>query len=1082
MSDQPPFDLSAFRQPLFQEYMAAVDTAQAKHWHAFLTEESDQNTEFQSLISTQPMRDLQLRRLASSLLTEVSWPPQKRHLRLSLVTDWINYCNVRGNTDLQLRMATTTLVRPKNPFQIIQTATALTLYARLKDALYESVTQGIDYSPRAHLGRALLSGILFGGLLCERNIWALLSAIRDRPINLNGLPAYLLTIRRNGIPDAETHLWVPDALTGTFLGNLYLNGIDLDSVIPGERHSGYIMSLIQSWIGESTDLNILNIINEIAAIYSNKPNGSEGKNHTRLTLKVLLELIGIKYKQSVHAVSVDYMSGLLASHSLPLSRIDNTSSRIGTAPDGALTIPEDDIGAEDPSVLDQAAASLDTAFRGIASSIQVEASTTPTTLPTAKSLGHGQWTPELLGSTIRSHFAGSDAATPMARLLVEWSQCAMGSMPAKTTHHALNGFRQSFNRCYALLPATDQDIDLGAMEADWFEGVYGELLDDCPRSQKRHDAGFLSKFHRHLVETQGAARLRSSDTFQDMRRRPQVHADLITIDEFSEVMDTLLNQGTRVGNGAFLKLNARHPDLPRVVALIAVLGYRCGLRRREALHLRLCDIHGFHKTCLLVRPHKIRRLKTLSSIRLTPPWALLEPAELALLIRWTQHRLAETGHDLYQPLFAIPSLNPGTVSEDLVFPSIHRILRAITGRPDHRFHLFRHSCASLLLLKLVAGKSQAAQCWFACYPKTLDWLRDGDSLQRALTNTWGPTRKNLYAVSALLGHSAPDVSLEHYVHVLDIISADQIQTWRQHPRSVLINASALVPATARRALADGWAPFVLRHWEKPHKFGTPVTAWIPANQSIDLTTENTAEWPPLVQIARAANLVISSRDGAAVERLQRDMGWTEERSSGFVANVECLFGLTKDDSRECPAAAGEVDYVRKADPSAYRSSVDWKLADEDTKWWFQKLQKLALSDASAFDQFVNTYTRLSHKDGFHVILKGKEDIAFYQHLITTLNIPKSKIIFTHLVGKRSKKDWINPGKLTWRKELGLTKNIVIKRLNINNSITVGEHGWIGLKVLEDFTHSGKFKGDSPRASQMFPFVMNSMVLGKGVFW
>lgn len=671
----------------------------------------------------------------------------------------------------------------------------------------------------------------------------------------------------------------------------------------------------------------------------------------------------------------------------------------------------------------------------------------------------------------------------MARLLVEWSLVTMKQSPHNTTHPELNRFRQSFSRCYALLEATDADIEVESAEAEWFEGVYGELLDDCPLSQKRYDARFLSRFHHHLVERHSAVQIQTAKTFQDKRRRPRVHADLITIDEFSAFKDRVLNQGNQVGNEAYLTLSNRHPDLPHVVALIAVLGYRCGLRRREALHLRLCDVHGPHKTCLLVRPHHLRRLKTHSSQRQIPCWALLEPDELDLLKRWTQHRLEETGMDLYQPLFSIPSLNPGTVSEDMVFPNIHRILRAVTGRPEHRFHLLRHSCASLLLLKLMVGDSEPTRCWFARYPKTLEWLRDGLALRQALANTPESTCKLLYSVSSLLGHSAPDVSIEHYIHILDVIGATEIQAWRTHPRSVLLNASDLVPATARRALEDGWAAFVLRHWEKPSKTASSPLAWVPANQSNIITADTLAEWPSLAQVARAANIVIKTRNGGCVERLQRDTGWTEERCSGLYANTQCLLGLSQEPGSACPATtAPEVDYLRKTSPSAYGSSITWKVDDKSTIWLSQKLQALALSDSSAFDQIINTYARLSHKDYFHVILKRDQDIQFYQHLITTLNIPKSKITLAHLVGKRSTKNWINPGKQAWRVKLGLSKNTAIKRYNINNSLTVGEHGWIGIKVLEDFFLGGPPNDGSPRASQMFPFVMNSMVLGKGVFW
>jgi integrase len=202
----------------------------------------------------------------------------------------------------------------------------------------------------------------------------------------------------------------------------------------------------------------------------------------------------------------------------------------------------------------------------------------------------------------------------MARLLVQWSLIALANKPADTKPDNLKNFRLAFNHSYPLLNANEDDTDLESETADWFEGVYGEIIDDNDNSNKRAISSFLYQFHNYLTKTQGFAKIESGDVFEAKNARHRVHADIITIDEFSEFKSFLLNKGNHVGNDVFLRMSKRDSNLPTVVALIALLGYRCGLRRREALHLRLGDVHDLYKV-LLIRPHRTRGLKTLSSKR-----------------------------------------------------------------------------------------------------------------------------------------------------------------------------------------------------------------------------------------------------------------------------------------------------------------------------------------------------------------------------------------------------------------------------------------------------------------------------------
>lgn len=378
---------SVISNPLFSAYLAAVDDSVKSSWNTFFAEEGEVPELLYSLLSTNPMLETRLRSLERGILMSGNWSPAKRHQHLSLVNDWINYCRFRGETDLCIRLATASLTRPKNPASTEKTAVALRLYNSLRDTLYKPVTPDTSYSTKAQVGRALLSGILFGGLLCERTIWAVLRAIREKPINLNGLPAYSLSISRNGFPEAETKLWVPDALTGALIGNLHQNQVDLMTIVSEKRQSGSIMPLIQTWIGESSDLKLLKIINDGNSPGRNSVEGAERGARKRVTLNYLLELTRTIYGLSIPAALIDYFSGQFPSHSLPLSRLLDTSNSVIDTTGKPGADHEHDRESEVTSVLNLAAASLATDSGAPAHAVKVGASPSPTLLPTAKSMG-----------------------------------------------------------------------------------------------------------------------------------------------------------------------------------------------------------------------------------------------------------------------------------------------------------------------------------------------------------------------------------------------------------------------------------------------------------------------------------------------------------------------------------------------------------------------------------------------------------------------------------------------------------------------------------------------------------------------
>jgi len=194
----------------------------------------------------------------------------------------------------------------------------------------------------------------------------------------------------------------------------------------------------------------------------------------------------------------------------------------------------------------------------------------------------------------------------------------------------------------------------------------------------------------------------------------RVDARIISEEQYQLVMQALGTCG----------LELRTPRLVTAARLLLILGFRLGLRRNEALKLRLRDLHLPEFSAaecahiqarqshmrrlskdeqarielpvdLLIRPHAQRGLKTQNAVRSLPLRELLEPDELTLLIDWYRERQQEESQNSTSEfLFCIPQLRTQWVSESCLFPALHDCMRAVTGSEFLHYHHLRHSCAT----------------------------------------------------------------------------------------------------------------------------------------------------------------------------------------------------------------------------------------------------------------------------------------------------------------------------------------------------------------------------------------------------
>lgn len=252
--------------------------------------------------------------------------------------------------------------------------------------------------------------------------------------------------------------------------------------------------------------------------------------------------------------------------------------------------------------------------------------------------------------------------------------------------------------------------------------------------------------------------------------KSRVSANLICEREFSLFKSTVLAEYA----------STRDESLARVY-LAGLLGYRLGLRRREAQMVRLYDIHPGSQPILIVRPSRLASLKTQAARRQLPLRVLLSPEELDFFETYVARRRAQIGEG-NGLLFAFPGAPDTPIAASELFDPVSAIFSAICNDSVERFryqHL-RHSFANWLLIALVASDEPSLvdarppfiDSWMLS-PEQMARIREGLFPRLAGTDPQ-PSRRHLYQVAALMGHLSPATTLRCYLHLVDWLAGREL--------------------------------------------------------------------------------------------------------------------------------------------------------------------------------------------------------------------------------------------------------------------------------------------------------------------
>ena len=393
---------------------------------------------------------------------------------------------------------------------------------------------------------------------------------------------------------------------------------------------------------------------------------------------------------------------------------------------------------------------------------------------------------------LEQHAAQASSSHSAAALIPRWGAYLItsGGISGQALEiSTAKKYMGSAGRRIAMLVGSEDLVELGP------EGlcrVYEEVLDDAVSiGNRKFLARALVSFHQFLVSDYGVAEIDTREVLGIGGQRSPVDANVITLDEFLKIRKRIETDPELLAYGS---------DYVEIAWLMLTLGFRCGFRRMEALSLRIADLHRSDRPELLIRPWANRRLKSKNSTRKCPLWALLDASELARLESWLKHRKSKP-HGKDSLLFAVPTGPKAAISQSFLIPKIHGAMRAGTGDKTLRFHMLRHSFCSWALLRLMMGRKPfELELYFAKHPQTCAWVReDAPRFAKRLINAGRTTRKSVYAISSLMGHSNVRITLEHYFHFGGIVIAECGKQFANQPSAAALRtAGGIAVSTSYR--------------------------------------------------------------------------------------------------------------------------------------------------------------------------------------------------------------------------------------------------------------------------------------------
>lgn len=899
--------------------------------------------------------------------------------------------NITGLWKLSLPPVPVHIERERNPFTPIRFSSLES--ARVWGNLVtDSISKEVALSEKARVGRILLCALSRGGLLQINALEELLWSLSEPIYVLNGRSYIELSLKWRGNEDMETRRWFPDPLTEALILK--------EDVKSGEVSEAKVWPFIRSFFIEC----------------GGKP-AERPKNMT-----ALIDAIALELQLKAPPFIVNYAMRKFVSHSLKRDawlRMNGVISR-------DLSSSEDEVETSDVQIEEFSA--LEDYGDAVWSRRINDALNKPDKQSALISLG------ELKEALTPA------STPPLAEHIVKWAAELLKNGSKKEKGSALATVRKYVVTVTPRLYGLVGEEDIVTLNAEAFEEIYSQILEDASSNgMRRQLARMLRAFHQYLSDKCTVPKLDHSVLGFAYSLTP-VDANIISIEEYERTLEIL--------DASDLILN--HPDLTEIAKLITIIGFRCGLRRSEVLKLRLVDVQGKVAPEILVRPHATRRLKTKNSTRRILLDSLLEKEELTQLLAWVDKRLKQEGEKPYSPyLFSIPDKQYAFVYGDLIFPAIHQALRKATGDHFIRFHHLRHSCASWNILRLMIADHGRPERFLEHLPKTHEWLCRAEEFRNNLYRHKNPTRKHLFAITSILGHSSPDMTLEHYIHWCDLLGSHLFSlAVKPLGKSLWVKLTGISQASVYRKLSQGGEHELLRTLRKRSSGKVEVIKRTNCRQSEIGESDAHDDEFEYSQIQELWKLLyLHENSGMKIEDLAERYAFTVEEVKAMVSKARQISRMKSRDRHQSHRhrMMEGTNGVRLSCPSRPRDHASLRLAEK----FAEKLTVLMDEKPGEYRWLMNYYLNHAWHNSNDLLFRSPITANRFLRLVRDMGVPEKAIRLTWYHGQKLSSVPDSQRRQYWREKLALPLNYHFETKKKNDTRPLGRYGWMGIRLLEN---------------------------------
>lgn len=643
----------------------------------------------------------------------------------------------------------TQLVHPPNPFRA-NFAKLLRTYDLWKQVLDHWLVDMNKRDPesteplaRLAIDALVLSSIIYGGLHTRSSVAAMLRALADaenRTVCVDGRMHIELSLSWRGIPDVEFRRWQPDALTATLWATMPDGaiGVLLD---PG-------IELVQ--MGALTDVELAKRVKD--RIDAHLKQTSELKDAPQGGLDRLLQAANLAAYTEIPAILAAYAGRKMISHSLKRRALERLSCGnlrpITDAPAKAETVTN----VDDPTILRTPLDLEPEWLQDVRSALSAE--TEHEAMDAMKKLSANAEGPSFVGRLadfldwllkVRTPSGKPRTLSSAKRTIVE---LARSMDPLLELPDPLDLASDSREELYSRMMESKGSLPSEASASR-------PNLPGAPK-RRRNLSRALFEFERYL-NSKGKERVEDESIFCGRFGLSSVDANLVTFEEY----DAALKEVNKVWPFG------ENPERNRIAKILLCLGFRAGLRRREALRCLTADIGPAPDYEFLVRPSEYRKLKSRSARRRIPLRDVLPSKEgqdeLGLILEWQKERMNDPKASPF--LLGISKDGLEVVPESII-EELNKILRKVTQDEGIHFHHLRHSHAGFNWLRLMIADQPHCDL-FPHLEETSKWLSDGLAFRKAIYGHDRVTRKHAYFTAQQLGHLSPSTSMQTYIHFAD---------------------------------------------------------------------------------------------------------------------------------------------------------------------------------------------------------------------------------------------------------------------------------------------------------------------------